>query len=73
MPSEMKSRRKALGLTQVEFAGEIGVNPITVSRWETGARNISEVRALWLDTKLRELERRQRRRAPRAATGGSES
>ena len=28
--------RGSLGMTQVEFAGTLGVAPTTVSRWETG-------------------------------------
>lgn len=31
---EIKSLRQRLGLTQVEFGAAIGVDPITVSRWE---------------------------------------
>jgi DNA-binding transcriptional regulator YiaG len=30
----IKKIRAAAGLTQVEFAGEIGIDPIQVSRWE---------------------------------------
>lgn len=31
---DTKSLRTRLGLTQVEFAAAIGVDPISVSRWE---------------------------------------
>ena len=33
---QIKIARDRLLLTQDEFASEIGVNPITVCRWETG-------------------------------------
>lgn len=36
-PAEIKSIRKALGLTQREFEAVLGVSSPTVSRWETGA------------------------------------
>lgn len=36
-PSEIRSIRKNLGLTQSEFESLIGVSTPTVSRWETGA------------------------------------
>jgi transcriptional regulator with XRE-family HTH domain len=39
---EMKAARARLGLTQVQLAAELGVHPITVSRWETGERGIPE-------------------------------
>lgn len=35
-PGQIKSIRKALGLTQEGFAKRIGVHKITVSRWERG-------------------------------------
>lgn len=35
-PETIHMARKALGLTQVEFAARIGVDPVTVSRWERG-------------------------------------
>ena len=28
--------RKALGMTQVQFAKHIGVHPLTISKWERG-------------------------------------
>ena len=34
----MKQIREELGMTQVEFAVAIGVNPITISRCERGVR-----------------------------------
>ena len=37
---ELKEIRENLGLTQLQLAGELNVNRVTVSRWETGNRNI---------------------------------
>jgi DNA-binding transcriptional regulator YiaG len=39
---KLKRIRKRLALTQVELAVELGVHPITVAKWETGARGIAE-------------------------------
>jgi DNA-binding transcriptional regulator YiaG len=36
-PSYITSLREALGLTQQELAVRLGVNKLTVSRWERGA------------------------------------
>jgi transcriptional regulator with XRE-family HTH domain len=33
---ELKWRRETLGLTQAQLARELGVDTITVSRWERG-------------------------------------
>lgn len=35
-PGHIKSLREAIGLTQAELAARIGVNKLTVSRWERG-------------------------------------
>ena len=39
-PEELKRLRERLALTQQELAKEIGVHPMTVSKWETGASGI---------------------------------
>ena len=36
VPEEIKKLRESLGMTQEEFARELGVSFSTVSRWETG-------------------------------------
>lgn len=36
-PGFLTTLREALGLTQREFAGRVGVDKMTVSRWERGA------------------------------------
>lgn len=40
-PAEIKKLRAELGMTQVVFAGFLGVSPKTVEAWESG-RNIPE-------------------------------
>lgn len=40
-PEVMKKKRKALGLTQKEFADLIGVSRPTVERWETADKEIT--------------------------------
>jgi DNA-binding transcriptional regulator YiaG len=39
---ELKTLRHATGMTQQEFAREIGVSRVAVARWETNVRRISE-------------------------------
>ena len=36
-PGFLTALREALGLTQREFAAQVGVDKMTVSRWERGA------------------------------------
>lgn len=40
MENEIATTRKALGLTQVQFAQLLGVHPITVSKWERGVSDL---------------------------------
>jgi transcriptional regulator with XRE-family HTH domain len=40
--AEVARLRKRLGLTQEGLAKELGVHPMTVSRWERGTVNIPE-------------------------------
>ena len=35
-PTQVREIRESLGMTQQEFAGEVGVHRITVVRWERG-------------------------------------
>jgi transcriptional regulator with XRE-family HTH domain len=39
-PEEMKRRREVLGLTQAQLARELGLDSITVSRYERGVHPI---------------------------------
>ena len=36
---ELKEKRKALKMTQAQLAEELGVNIMTISRWERGLRS----------------------------------
>jgi DNA-binding transcriptional regulator YiaG len=53
-PAELKQRRERLGLTQVQLAALLDVQPTTVSRWETGSKIIGH-RGM-LDLALQALE-----------------
>jgi putative transcriptional regulator len=35
-PAEIKNKRKAMNLTQVQFASAVGVSFVTLNRWESG-------------------------------------
>jgi len=39
-PDEVRRARKALGLSQSKFAAVLGVHPVTVKKWETGAQGL---------------------------------
>ena len=54
---EIKRLRKTLKLTQVQFAYELGVDPITVSRWERGKPGGQDPQKANLE-KLEELQKR---------------
>lgn len=42
-PVEIRFLRKSLGWSGADFARQIGVDPATVSRWETGAQDMGQV------------------------------
>lgn len=46
---QIKRIRDYLGLTQQDFADRIGVNRVSVARWETGARAISLAPWQWVN------------------------
>jgi transcriptional regulator with XRE-family HTH domain len=54
-PDDLKARREALKLTQDQLARELGIDVMTVSRWERGARSIPPYLSLAIET----VERRQ--------------
>lgn len=56
-PEEMKQRREALGLTQAQLARELGLDSITVSRYERGVLSIPKTVELALE--LIELRRKE--------------
>jgi DNA-binding transcriptional regulator YiaG len=43
MPVMIRSVRRSMGMTQVDLAQALGVNPWTVSRWERGVTAPSEL------------------------------
>jgi DNA-binding transcriptional regulator YiaG len=45
---EIKNIRLQLGLNQVQFAQLMGVHPITVSKWETGATSPTDYQVAFL-------------------------
>jgi DNA-binding XRE family transcriptional regulator len=45
-PSDLRTARNSLGLSQVEMAERLGVDVMTVSRWERGQREIPLTAAL---------------------------
>ena len=49
-PSQLKRRRRALGLTQAGLAEALGVRRETIARWEIGSRRIPELAARLLKT-----------------------
>lgn len=62
-PDDLRERRRALGLSQIDLARELGVNYRTVSDWERGINGIPGP----LDLALRCLEIRAGLRPPEAA------
>lgn len=52
--SEVKKLREFLGITQSEFAQELGISKLTVSQWETGYRKPSSLASRAM-TMLKEL------------------
>ncbi|HEX8473220.1 MAG TPA: helix-turn-helix transcriptional regulator [Pyrinomonadaceae bacterium] len=56
---ELRTRRVALGLSQAKLAERLGVDTMTVSRWERGVRSIPTYIALALEAiEMREVQRR---------------
>ncbi len=58
-PEELKRRREALGLTQEQFARELDVTTMSVSRWERGVYPIPH----YIELALEAIEMRRRRAA----------
>ncbi|MCI0622304.1 MAG: helix-turn-helix domain-containing protein [Acidobacteria bacterium] len=56
-PAELKAARKKLGMTQPQLADALGVDRVSVARWETGTRRIPPM--LRLALKAIQMERRK--------------
>ena len=65
-PLRIRALRRAMGLKQPDFAALVGVSPITVSRWENGQNDPTELG--W--ARIQELEARTT--APTAAMNDSQ-
>ncbi len=52
-PRELKKARMKMGLTQQELAEETGVKRLTIVRYETGVRPISETFAILISYMLK--------------------
>jgi DNA-binding XRE family transcriptional regulator len=64
---EITRRRESLELTQAKLAEAIGVNRVTLARWETGVSTPRGLSARQLGATLDRLEREAARRAARRA------
>src|SRR6267143_454162 len=53
---ELKRLRKRMGMTQAELAAALGVWQVTVGRWETGTRSISEPTARLIERIAKEVK-----------------
>jgi len=55
--ASLRDRRRALGMTQAALAKELGVAPMSISRWEIGSMGVA--RPLWLLAMLELIALRQ--------------
>lgn len=58
---ELAALRERLELTQQQLAERLGVDRVTIARWETGTRAIPAFLGLALETVERQLGRKVRR------------
>lgn len=57
---ELKAARKKLGLTQGELAKAVGVQRVTVARWEAGLRKIPPMLTLAMKPLAKERRKRSK-------------
>jgi transcriptional regulator with XRE-family HTH domain len=60
---ELRQRREALGMTQEQLAQALGVNTMTVSRWERGVRSVPPHLSLALEA----IEIKQKKKSDKKA------
>lgn len=60
---ELKEKRKALEMTQAQLAEALGVNIMTISRWERGVRSIPPHLSLALEA----IEANQKKKVSKRA------
>lgn len=65
-PTELQRMRRRIGMTQTAFAAEMGVDPSTVSLWESGKRRITHLSSGAIRAAVERVERRLDREAVRA-------
>ncbi len=61
---ELKARRAALRMTQVQLAEILGVQPNTVARWENGVLDVPRVVVLAVDTVERSFRKLTKAKRP---------
>ena len=52
-PHEIRTERDRRGITQSVAASELGVDRVTVARWETGASRVPHMVVFWLRASAR--------------------
>lgn len=67
---ELKARRTDLGLTQVQLAETLGVQPNTVARWENGVLDVPKLVNLAVETVERNFRKSARNKRPRTKRRG---
>jgi DNA-binding transcriptional regulator YiaG len=66
-PRQLKIYRRRLGLSQVEFAAQVGVAPNTVARWERGELGMKGTTARLLTLLVQTTKLTSRRKRTRHA------
>ena len=59
---EVKAVRRKLGLTQVEFAKQVGVRRNTVWRWEAGTLTVGTTAAILIRLLAKQAAKKRRRK-----------
>ncbi|MCI0371432.1 MAG: helix-turn-helix domain-containing protein [candidate division NC10 bacterium] len=72
-PAALRRIRRDLGLTQEQLAKELGVDRVSVARWETAARPISEPVARLVRRIAAEARGKAKRKGERPSRGSRDS